>query len=61
MEEIAAVRDEDIDFSDIPELDESFWRNAERIECAATGKVFFTAEISEDGRFRRPGETDPAP
>ena len=31
-ERIAAVKDEDIDFSDIPELDESFWREAELVE-----------------------------
>jgi len=30
--EIASMRDEDINFSDIPELDESFWRNAELVE-----------------------------
>ena len=29
---IAAVKDEDIDFSDIPELDETFWREAELVE-----------------------------
>lgn len=29
---IAAVKDEDIDFSDIPELDEEFWREAELVE-----------------------------
>ena len=29
---IAKVRDEDIDFSDIPELDEAFWREAELVE-----------------------------
>ena len=28
-EQIAAVKDEDIDFSDIPELDEEFWERAE--------------------------------
>ncbi|HEY8189373.1 MAG TPA: BrnA antitoxin family protein [Micavibrio sp.] len=26
--EIEKIRDEDIDFSDIPELDEGFWKNA---------------------------------
>ena len=25
-EQIAAAKDEDIDFSDVPELDETFWR-----------------------------------
>ena len=29
LEQIAAIKDEDIDFSDIPELDEEFWREAE--------------------------------
>ena len=28
VDEIANVKDEDIDFSDIPELDEQFWKNA---------------------------------
>lgn len=27
--EIAAIKDEDIDYSDIPELDASFWEKAE--------------------------------
>ena len=29
LAEIAAIREEDIDYSDIPELDEMFWKNAE--------------------------------
>jgi uncharacterized protein (DUF4415 family) len=29
LEEIEAIKDEDIDCSDIPELDEDFWANAE--------------------------------
>ncbi len=31
-ERIAAVKDEDIDFSDIPELDETFRREVELVE-----------------------------
>ena len=31
LEEIGEVKDEDIDFSDIPELDEDFWENAEAV------------------------------
>ena len=31
-EQIAEIEDEDIDFSDIPELDESFWEKAEIVE-----------------------------
>ena len=34
-EQIAAVKDEDIDFSDIPELDEDFWKRAELVEPIA--------------------------
>ena len=29
LKEIEAIQDEDIDYSDIPEADESFWRRAE--------------------------------
>ena len=29
LEEIEAIKDEDIDCSDIPELDEDFWANAD--------------------------------
>ena len=29
LDEIKAIKDEDIDLSDIPELDEAFWENAE--------------------------------
>ena len=32
LKEIGEVKDEDIDFSDIPELDEDFWKNAEVVE-----------------------------
>ena len=30
--QVAATKDEDIDFSDIPELDETFWQQAELVE-----------------------------
>ncbi len=29
LEQLNAIKDEDIDYSDIPELDEDFWKNAE--------------------------------
>ena len=32
LSELKAMKDEDIDFSDIPELDEEFWQNAEWVE-----------------------------
>ena len=36
VSEIAAVAESGIDFSDIPERDESFWRNARLIESGRT-------------------------
>lgn len=32
LSELKAMKDEDIDFSDIPELDAEFWENAEWVE-----------------------------
>lgn len=32
VDEVAAVGDKDIEFSDIPELDDDFWHDAELIE-----------------------------
>ena len=37
--EIAAAKDENIDFSEIPELDETFWRQAELVEPDLTEQV----------------------
>jgi len=34
---LAAKGDEDIDLSDIPELDESFWQNAKRVHFYRPG------------------------
>ena len=35
-EQLRALKDEDLDFSDIPETDEAFWRSA---ELAGGGRV----------------------
>ncbi len=38
LEQLKAIKDEDIDYSDIPELDEAFWKNAEvRLPETKTG------------------------
>jgi len=34
MKEIEAIPDEDIDFSDIPELDDEFFKNAQSVNYA---------------------------
>ena len=31
LKQVAEIKDEDIDFSDIPELDESFWDQAKLV------------------------------
>ena len=33
-EQLAAIQDSDINFSDLPELDNSFWKKAEMVEPA---------------------------
>ncbi len=38
-EQIAKVKDEDIDFSDIPELDEGFLREAELVKRGPTDRI----------------------
>ena len=38
-EQIAAVKDESIDFSDIPALDEEFWKRAELVEPDHTDQI----------------------
>lgn len=39
IEELAAMKDEDIDYSDIPELTEEFWKNARVVEPDRTTPV----------------------
>ena len=52
-EQIAAVKDESIDFSDIPELDEGFWELAELVEPDRTDQITM--------RVKRSGLRDQAP
>ena len=35
IEELSKIKDEDIDFSDIPDLDDEFWKNAVLVEPRA--------------------------
>ena len=37
--ELAAMKDEDIDYSDIPELTDEFWKNARVVEPGGTTPV----------------------
>lgn len=54
--QIAAAKDQDIDFSDIPELDGNFWRNAELVEPDRTEQVTLRVKRSVLAYFRAPGK-----
>ncbi len=55
-EQIARVGDVDIDFSDIPELDETFWREAELVEPDPTEQITIRVRRSVLDHFRAPGK-----
>ena len=50
------VEDESIDFSDIPELDEKFWRRAELFEPDRTEQVTIRVKRSVLAYFKAPGK-----
>lgn len=54
-DEIATVKDEDIDFGDIPELDASFWREAELVEPDRTERITLRVKRSVLEHFRAQG------
>lgn len=56
VEQIAAVKDRDIDFSDIPELDDDFWRNAVLVEPDRTEQVTLRVKRSVLAYFKAPGK-----
>jgi uncharacterized protein (DUF4415 family) len=55
-DQIDAVEDESIDFSDIPELDEKFWRRAELFEPDRTEQVTIRVKRSVLAYFKAPGK-----
>ena len=55
-EEIGEVKDEDIDFSDIPELDGEFWKNAKVVEPDRTEQVTLRIKRSVLDFFRASGK-----
>lgn len=54
--QVAATKDQDIDFSDTPELDANFWRNAELVEPDRTEQVILRVKRSVLAYFRAPGK-----
>ena len=53
--EIEAMKDEDIDYSDIPETDEAFWAEAEFVEPDKTEQVTLRVKKSVLDYFRAGG------
>ena len=54
--EIAAVEDARIDFDEIPELDDAFWREAELVEPDRTEQITLRVKRSVLEHFRAPGK-----
>ena len=52
--QIAATKDENIDFSDIPELDETFWQRAELVEPEGSPAAEPRAESQQCGEWQSP-------
>nr|WP_294516225.1 BrnA antitoxin family protein [uncultured Rhodopila sp.] len=55
-QEIAATPDADIDFSDIPELDDAFWDNARLVEPDRTQSVTLRVKKSVLDTFKAQGK-----
>ncbi len=55
-EQIATVKHEDIDFSDIPELDEEFWERAVIVEPDLTDQITMRVKRSVLAYFKAPGK-----
>ena len=56
LEALAALKDEDIDTSDIPELDETFWLNARLVQPDRTEPVTLRVKRSVLEAFKAQGK-----
>jgi uncharacterized protein (DUF4415 family) len=56
LEELAALSDEAIDYSDIPVLDAKFWKNAKLIEPENTQQVTLRVKKSVLEAYRATGK-----
>ena len=55
---LAALSDEDIDYSDIPELDDDFWNNAQKVSCDLTQPITLNIKSSVLKYFQAEGDKD---
>ena len=53
--DVAGVEDGAIDFGEIPELDDAFWREADLIEPDRTEQITLRVKRSVLNHFRAPG------
>ncbi|WLD97866.1 BrnA antitoxin family protein [Agrobacterium leguminum] len=56
LEELAALPDEKIDYSDIPELDERFWANAKLMEPEGTQQITLRVKKSVVEAYKSTGK-----
>lgn len=56
LEELAKLKDEDIDFSDIPELGEAFWKDAMVVYPDGTTPVTLRVKTSVLESFKADGK-----
>ena len=56
IEALAAIKDEDIDYSDISRLDERFWKNAKLIEPENTQQVTLRVKKSVLEAYKATGK-----
>jgi uncharacterized protein (DUF4415 family) len=54
--EIAATTDREIDFSDVPDLDDAFWRNARLVEPDRTQSVTLRVKKSVLETYKAQGK-----
>ncbi len=54
--ELKKLKDKDIDFSDIPELDDAFWKNAEWVEPDKTQPLTIRVRKSVLDYFKEGGK-----
>lgn len=56
IEEMKSIKDEDIDYSDIPELDDEFWKNAVLVPPRGTTPVTLRVKDTVLEAFKADGK-----
>lgn len=56
LQELQDMKDEDIDYSDIPELGDWFWKNAKVVEPEGTKQVTLRVKTSVLDAFKATGK-----